>query len=109
MHQRLQHGAQGVEIVDRFHAAGPRAGSPFRLRPAQQQLGQHGQLHLVRVPRFVEAVPPAHHPAAGDLDGQVFFLAADEGVFHLHVGEVQDGIAVGFLVGPVTRALTLSG
>ena len=56
LHQVLQAGLHGAQVVERMHALGPRAKFARRLRAAQQQDAEDGDLVTIEVEGFLEAV-----------------------------------------------------
>src|SRR5262249_23717681 len=93
-----QQPAQVVEVVDLLHAAGARAQLALRLRAAQQQLAEDGDLDLIDVPGVVQRVPPALDAAAGDLDDQAALLQARQRVLDIVLTQEHHRLAVALLV-----------
>src|SRR5579859_2598978 len=62
--ERTQGLPQDIEVFDRLHPAGASAQLTLRLRSAQEQLREDGQLDLADVPGIVEQVSPALHATA---------------------------------------------
>ena len=97
---RLQEGRDRLDRLERVHARCPPADLAKRLRPAQEQLGEHDELARRNLERLVRDVTHLLDPAAAEHHFPHEALAPEtvEGGDDVIVREVHDGLAIALLV-----------
>ena len=85
LHQMLQAGLHGAEIVERMHAFGAGAELAGRLRAAQEQDAENGDFVAIEVEGILEAVLVLGDAAVRGADG------ADEGLLVQRMERLADG------------------
>ena len=107
LHQVLQAGLHGAEVVKMVQAFGAAAEFARRLGAAQEQNREDGNFVAIEVESFLEAVLVLGHAAVRGADGANEGLAV-QGMQRLADGgfvEIHDGFAVRFLVAGVEECV----
>src|SRR5205814_10099482 len=96
LHQMLQTGLHGVQIVERMHALGARAEFAGRLRAAQEQDAKDGDLVAIEVEGLLEAAFVLGDAAVRSADGTDQRLSVErmQGLPDGGFVESQDGSAI---------------
>jgi len=107
LHQVLQAGLHGAEIVERMHAFGAGAEFAGRLRAAQQQNTKDGNFVTIEIEGFLEAVFVLGDAAVRGADGADEGLAIErmQGLADGGFVEIHDRIAIRFLVASVEEGV----
>ena len=107
LHQVLQTGLHGVQIVERMHALGTSAKLAGSLRAAQEQDAQNGDFVAIEVEGFLEAVFVFGDAAVRGADGADQGLPVErmQGLADGGFVESHDGIAIRFLVAGVGESV----
>jgi len=107
LHQVLQTGLHGAEVVERMHAFGAGAELAGCLRAAQQQNAEDGDLVTIKVEGFLKAMLVLGDAAVRGTDGTDEGLSV-QGMQGLADGgfvEIHHGIAVRFLIAGVDESV----
>jgi hypothetical protein len=107
LHQVLQTGLHGAELVERMHAFGAGAKLTGSLRTAEQQNAENGDLLAVKIEGFLEAVFVLGDAAVRGADGADERLPVKrmQGLADGGFVEIHDGIAIRFLIASVEEGV----
>ena len=107
LHQVLQAGLHGAQVVERMHALGAGAKFAGGLRATQQQDTQDGDLVTIEVEGFLEAVLVLGDAAvrSADIADQGLSIQRMQGLADGRFVQVHDGIAIRFLVAGVDEGV----
>ncbi len=107
LHQVLQAGLHGVEIVERMHAFGAGAKFAGSLRTAQEQNAEDGDFVAIEVESFLEAMLVLGDAAVRGADGadQGLSIERMQGLADGGFAEIRDGLAIRFLVAGVEEGV----
>ena len=107
LHQVLQTGLHGAQVVERVHALGTAAKFAGRLRAAQQQDAEDGDLVTIEVEGFLEAVLVLGDAAvrSADIADEGFSIQRMQSLADGSFVQVHDGIAIRFLVAGVDEGV----
>ncbi len=107
LHQMLQAGLHGAQVVERMHALGASAQFAGGLRTAQQQDTEDGDFVAVEIEGFLETVLVLGDAAVRGADGadQGLSIERMQGVANGGFVESHDRIAIRFLVAGVDESV----
>ena len=107
LHQVLQAGLHGAQVVERTHALGAGAKLAGSLRAAQEQDAENGDLVAIEVEGFLEAMLVLGDAAVRGADGTDQGLPVErmQGLADGGFVEIHDGIAIRFLVAGVDKGV----
>ncbi len=107
LHQVLQAGLHGAEIVERMHAFGARAKFAGSLRATQQQNGEDSDFVAIEIESFLEAVFVLGDAAVRSAYGADQGLSIERMQSLADGGfvEIRDGLAIRFLVAGVEEGV----
>ena len=105
-HQEMQGGMHRFEVLEGVHSLGAGAKLAWRLRPAQQQGAEHGNLMAVEIVKFVEPVLEFGDPgiAGGGADERLLGERA-QGLAHRIFLKRHHRVAVRFLIARVDQSV----
>ena len=107
LHQMLQAGLHGAQVVEGVHAFGAGAQFAGSLRATEQQDAQNGDFVTIKVEGFLEAVLVLGDAAVRGADGADQGLSVErmQGLADGGFVEIHDRIAVRFLVASVDQCV----
>ena len=111
LHQMLQAGLHGTQVVELVHAFSTATKLAGRLRAAQQQDTKDSDLMTIEVEGFLEAVLVLSHPAVcgADIANQGLSIQRIQGLANGRFVEIHEGIAIRFLVAGVDQGVQRKG
>jgi hypothetical protein len=107
LHQMIEAGLYGAQVVERMHAFGARAEFARSLRTAQQQDAEDGDFVAIKVEGLLEAVFVLGDAAVRSADGADQRLAVErmQGLADGSFVEIHHGFAIRFLVAGVDQGI----